>query len=153
MPVPAGISFPMITFSLSPSRLSLLPWIAASVSTLVVSWNEAADSHDSVASDEVVAVRSEEHTSALQSHRDLHSFPTRRSSDLVALALDRGVGEHLGRLLERGRGQPRLRRQRRSRGCQIGRAHVCTPVTPRSTLFPYTTLFRSCRSCPGSRRR
>src|SRR5215204_3545769 len=35
--------------------------------------------------------RSEEHTSELQSHRDLHSFPTRRSSDLclpgAALAL------------------------------------------------------------------
>src|SRR5476649_854298 len=29
-----------------------------------------------------VLVRSEEHTSELQSHRDLHSFPTRRSSDL-----------------------------------------------------------------------
>src|SRR5215211_5394088 len=28
--------------------------------------------------------RSEEHTSELQSHRDLHSFPTRRSSDLSA---------------------------------------------------------------------
>src|SRR5476649_44789 len=28
--------------------------------------------------------RSEEHTSELQSHRDLHSFPTRRSSDLHA---------------------------------------------------------------------
>src|SRR5476649_1299147 len=28
------------------------------------------------------AKRSEEHTSELQSHRDLHSFPTRRSSDL-----------------------------------------------------------------------
>src|SRR5579875_2178689 len=28
-------------------------------------------------------MRSEEHTSELQSHRDLHSFPTRRSSDLV----------------------------------------------------------------------
>src|SRR4029453_11574243 len=27
--------------------------------------------------------RSEEHTSELQSHRDLHSFPTRRSSDLI----------------------------------------------------------------------
>src|SRR5215204_5605357 len=26
---------------------------------------------------------------------------------------------------------------------QIGRAHVCTPVTQRSTRFPYTTLFRS----------
>src|SRR5882672_10954998 len=30
------------------------------------------------------AVRSEEHTSELQSHSDLHSFPTRRSSDLGA---------------------------------------------------------------------
>src|SRR5919205_177056 len=29
--------------------------------------------------------RSEEHTSELQSHRDLHSFPTRRSSDLPEL--------------------------------------------------------------------
>src|SRR5882672_2750334 len=29
-----------------------------------------------------VGTRSEEHTSELQSHRDLHSFPTRRSSDL-----------------------------------------------------------------------
>src|SRR5882672_7450493 len=28
-------------------------------------------------------LRSEEHTSELQSHRDLHSFPTRRSSDLA----------------------------------------------------------------------
>src|SRR5476649_1832792 len=28
------------------------------------------------------AERSEEHTSELQSHSDLHSFPTRRSSDL-----------------------------------------------------------------------
>src|SRR5260221_385609 len=31
---------------------------------------------------ELAARRSEEHTSELQSHRDLHSFPTRRSSDL-----------------------------------------------------------------------
>src|SRR5476649_1447599 len=31
-----------------------------------------------------MAHRSEEHTSELQSHRDLHSFPTRRSSDLAA---------------------------------------------------------------------
>src|SRR5882672_7823744 len=29
------------------------------------------------------ASRSEEHTSELQSHSDLHSFPTRRSSDLL----------------------------------------------------------------------
>src|SRR5476649_2475562 len=31
------------------------------------------------------STRSEEHTSELQSHRDLHSFPTRRSSDLETL--------------------------------------------------------------------
>src|SRR5476649_2385263 len=31
---------------------------------------------------DVFLERSEEHTSELQSHRDLHSFPTRRSSDL-----------------------------------------------------------------------
>src|SRR5476649_2047403 len=31
---------------------------------------------------EPINQRSEEHTSELQSHRDLHSFPTRRSSDL-----------------------------------------------------------------------
>src|SRR5215211_1362390 len=31
------------------------------------------------------AARSEEHTSELQSHSDLHSFPTRRSSDLAVL--------------------------------------------------------------------
>src|SRR5215204_2325433 len=29
--------------------------------------------------------RSEEHTSELQSHSDLHSFPTRRSSDLAVV--------------------------------------------------------------------
>src|SRR5579875_436939 len=35
-----------------------------------------------VALDDSDAFRSEEHTSELQSHSDLHSFPTRRSSDL-----------------------------------------------------------------------
>src|ERR1035437_10210854 len=38
------------------------------------------------------AMRSEEHTSELQSRRDLHSFPTRRSSDLVRTP-GRGSGE------------------------------------------------------------
>src|SRR5476649_852987 len=32
--------------------------------------------------------RSEEHTSELQSHSDLHSFPTRRSSDLIFQQID-----------------------------------------------------------------
>src|SRR5437667_355171 len=43
------MSLPMITFSLRPFRSSILPSIAASVSTRVVSWNDAADSHESVA--------------------------------------------------------------------------------------------------------
>ena len=42
-PVPAGIRWPQITFSFSFSSGSLLPSMAASFSTLVVSWNDAAD--------------------------------------------------------------------------------------------------------------
>src|SRR5476649_2915383 len=37
--------------------------------------------------------RSEEHTSELQSHSDLHSFPTRRSSDLAAVLDHDGLAE------------------------------------------------------------
>src|SRR4030095_4481628 len=48
------MSLPMMTFSLSPISESLRAWIAASVSTRVVSWNEAAHSHDSVARDALV---------------------------------------------------------------------------------------------------
>src|SRR5918997_4824999 len=54
MPVPAGMSLPMMMFSLSPLSPSLRLSMAASVSTRVVSWNDAADSHESVASDALV---------------------------------------------------------------------------------------------------
>src|SRR6202022_4540064 len=54
---------------------------------VVWAWVQAAWPGSVVAAGVVVGVlaggRSEEHTSELQSHRDLHSFPTRRSSDLV----------------------------------------------------------------------
>ena len=56
-PVAAGISFPMITFSFSPSSRSILPSIEASVSTFVVSWKEAAERNDSVASEALVMPR------------------------------------------------------------------------------------------------
>src|SRR5882672_10471723 len=42
--------------------------------------------------------RSEEHTSELQSHSDLHSFPTRRSSDLALHHPAREVRGHRGRM-------------------------------------------------------
>ena len=47
-PVPAGINLPTITFSLRPASLSIFPWTAASVKTLVVSWNDAAEINESV---------------------------------------------------------------------------------------------------------
>ena len=53
-PVPAGILCPTITFSLSPSRLSILPFTAASLRTLVVSWNDAAEINDLVCNDALV---------------------------------------------------------------------------------------------------
>ena len=56
-PVAAGISLPMITFSFRPSSRSVLPSIDASVSTFVVSWKEAAERKDSVASDAFVIPR------------------------------------------------------------------------------------------------
>ena len=54
IPVPAGINLPNITFSFSPIRWSSFPFIAASVKTLVVSWNDAADRNESVARDALV---------------------------------------------------------------------------------------------------
>src|SRR5476649_2437083 len=53
-------------------------------------WSDLAGDEAGKAYDAIFALaaapdqaRSEEHTSELQSHRDLHSFPTRRSSDLL----------------------------------------------------------------------
>ena len=49
--MPAGIRRPMMTFSFRPTSSSFLPRTAASVSTRVVFWNDAADRKLSVASD------------------------------------------------------------------------------------------------------
>ena len=72
----------MMMFSLRPSRQSLLPSMAASVSTRVVSWKEAADSHESVASDALVM--------PISSGRPSAGLPPSWTSRLV------GVGEHPG---------------------------------------------------------
>src|SRR5213075_1823484 len=53
-PVPAGMRRPTITFSFRPRSTSRLPMIAASVSTRVVSWNEAAEMNESVESEALV---------------------------------------------------------------------------------------------------
>ena len=54
LPVPAGILCPTITFSLRPSRWSTLPLTAASFSTLVVSWKDAAEINDLVCREALV---------------------------------------------------------------------------------------------------
>src|SRR5436305_9700432 len=51
MPVPAGMRRPTMTFSLRPRRWSTRPAMLASVSTRVVSWNEAAEMKLSVESE------------------------------------------------------------------------------------------------------
>src|SRR5664279_831860 len=52
------MSLPTMTFSLRPYRSSIRPETAASVRTLVVSWNEAAETNDSVARAALVMPRS-----------------------------------------------------------------------------------------------
>src|SRR5882672_10562141 len=46
-------------------------------------WSLKPTGHANETSRASACQRSEEHTSELQSHSDLHSFPTRRSSDLL----------------------------------------------------------------------
>ncbi|MNV28327.1 hypothetical protein D3C71_1195150 [compost metagenome] len=53
-PVPAGMRRPTMTFSLRPCSVSVLPAIAASVRTLVVSWKDAAEMKDGVCSEALV---------------------------------------------------------------------------------------------------
>ena len=67
--------------------------IAASVSTRVVSWKEAADSHDSVASDALVMPMSTGRPDA----GSPPSATTRRFSASNARALDQRTGQELGR--------------------------------------------------------
>ena len=82
----------MITFSFSPSRRSILPSIAASVSTLVVSWKEAAERNESVFSDAFVIPR-------MSSSAWAASPPASITALLIALvlvAVDELAGQQLG---------------------------------------------------------
>jgi hypothetical protein len=72
----------MITFSFRPRRKSTLPSMAASVSTRVVSWNEASEMNESVESE--AFVMPEQHRLAL------------RRMDVVRIA--RTVHQRIGRL-------------------------------------------------------
>src|SRR5882672_8553343 len=92
--------------------------------------------------------RSEEHTSELQSHRDLHSFPTRRSSDLdddqlEARRLARGNG-----VAERS-GERALRLARSKRAHEdprlVDRVHADAVAQQRAAGFPARRVDRQHR--------
>src|SRR5882672_10360581 len=66
--------------------LPISPWLTLGGDLRFVVLNAIGDigpSFDALGVGLRANARSEEHTSELQSHRDLHSFPTRRSSDLA----------------------------------------------------------------------
>jgi hypothetical protein len=86
-PVPAEIKRPMITFSFKPERSSILPAIAALVSTLVVSWNDAAEMNESVDREALVTPSSKRfRRSRLQTILliSAHSLPELPPLDLLA---------------------------------------------------------------------
>ena len=95
----------MMTFSLSPLRRSILPSSAASVSTFVVSWKEAAERNESVFSDAFVMPRMMSSNSA--GSPPLAGQPLARPRELeavdelprqvvgVALLIDAHLLEHL----------------------------------------------------------
>src|ERR1044072_989633 len=73
-----------------------------------------------------LSCRSEEHTSELQSHRDLHSFPTRRSSDLMTcerllMRIDEGhaIGRRIGTARSAGAQHDRLELRQEARAGEI----------------------------------
>src|SRR5476649_2217738 len=86
----------------------------AFLATKITFINEIADLAEKVGADVqeiargIGLDRSEEHTSELQSHSDLHSFPTRRSSDLQCLP------RHQDHLHQRDRRSRRKSRRRRT---------------------------------------
>src|SRR5262252_6894170 len=61
-------------------RRSKLDWVI--VRHVILTDGPKTDAYRALVDPSVRITRSEEHTSELQSHSDLHSFPTRRSSDL-----------------------------------------------------------------------
>src|ERR1035441_3905041 len=82
--------------------------------------------------------------------RDLHSFPTRRSSDLFTLVLiglvTVSIGEPSARMADPSSGRTTDRKSTRLNSSHLGISYAVFCLLrrhPRSTLFPYTTLFRS----------
>src|SRR6202171_754185 len=96
-----------------------------------------------IAMDRATRRRSDRKSTRLNSsHRDLHSFPTRRSSDLnprTPASRADALGE-----IETGVRAENGDRNGQSDQTQIrSEEHTSELQSPRSTLFPYTTLFRS----------
>src|ERR1039458_9160646 len=80
--------------------------------------------------------------------RALHSFPTRRSSDLKGTWMRVEYARFADDLVILVGGHPRQawrtdRKSTRLNSSHLGISYAVFCKHPRSTLFPYTTLFRS----------
>src|SRR4026208_832737 len=75
--------------------------------------------------------------------RDLHSFPTRRSSDLYSAALPWNTAHGMARRQERLSSDKSSFRAYQWIARSDRKSGSAGMPSPRSTLFPYTTLFRS----------
>src|SRR5947207_268250 len=84
-------------------------------------------------------IRSEEHTSELQSHSDLHSFPTRRSSDLFYVEGVIGVSEPERRF--QNVATPRALTTRRAIALLFGRFVSVSIVGTASFAFRFMIVF------------
>src|ERR1035438_5913893 len=83
-------------------------------------------------------------------HKDLHSFPTRRSSDLCDNSCTNVITVHPETMAQianhQGTDDLGYRSEEHTSELQSLRHLVCRLLPPqRSTLFPYPTLFRSVR--------
>src|ERR1041385_8202178 len=91
----------------------------------------------------------EKHTNTPPRHPHLHSFPTRRSSDLVrARRVDYANGTIADWLVAECEAIPGWSWKVYEEAEWGRETHQHTPPPPTSTLVPYTTLFRSGQSSP-----
>ena len=92
MPVPAGISRPMMTFSFRPRRWSTFPEIDASVRTRVVSWKLAAEMKESVDSEALVMPEQQRPAARRRAARREHALVLLDEAEAVHLLVDDELG-------------------------------------------------------------
>src|SRR6202451_1596666 len=100
----------------------------------------------------MIDTRDRKSTRLNSSHRNLPSFPTRRSSDLLVTLLLPPGEAFVEVAVAEGRIHAQLLHPLHDRHSR-SEEHTSELQSPESTLFPYTTLFRSSRYASSPPRR